>query len=84
MTSTRWREPAREMGSSRFVLGRYRCIALTFEGGDNGMPGEDGAFDPGWEFVDAGENGEFADIAFDLTRGDEIVDLSKHPLHFLP
>ena len=42
------------------------------------MPGEDGAFDARREFMDAGKDGEFADIAPDLAGGDHLVDLLEH------
>ena len=37
------------------------------------MPGQNGAFDPGWKFVDAGEHGQLADIPFDLTGHHHLI-----------
>jgi hypothetical protein len=63
-----------------FALGADRFV-LAFEGGHDGVPGEDGAFHTGRIFMDTGEHGEFADIAFNLAGHDHFVDAAEHIFH---
>ena len=42
------------------------------------MPGQDGAFDARREFVNAGRDGELADVCFCFASRDQLVDAIKH------
>src|SRR5215471_19902627 len=64
-----------------FTLGGHRAAVLAFEGGHDGVPGQNGAFDTSREFMHARENRQLADISHDLTVGNHFMDLVEHGLN---
>src|SRR6266404_5583995 len=68
-------------GSSRLLIFRGDGLVLAFEGGHEGVPGEDGAFDAGGKLVHAGEHGEFAHIAVGFAGHDHLMDAVEQLFH---
>src|SRR5258708_34281721 len=68
-------------GSCLFIFCGYRSLGLASECGDQSVPSENCALNTGREFVDPGEDREFADIAFATAGRGQLMGLFENLLH---